>query len=787
MTTKTERIFATVAPAYWAREFSAIPIKSGAKAPAIRNWNGFNANLPSTERQAQWLKNYPNSNLGICTGTPINGDKILTAIDVDDPRLTSFVEGVVGESPCKKIGKKGITIFALAPKGTKSRKFAPTGSKPRVEIFGTTGCVVLPPSIHSETKEPYQWTGLALCEIDPKDLPILNEDLISLIRAVTESEHTETILSGEHSHDAALRLSALGLHRFSDQEHVVKCLKALFPSSYDGNTLDEIEEMVASAEDKGLGSQFIDYNPGDIGPIPLGYLSDGNLALRIPSMNRVGAYSSKALSNENDLIGLAPSHFWRSQFPRFNDRGDVTGINARAVADTLFEIGRSLGPFDLSRVRGRGIWREGQKTIINLSGQIPPGLEYEYVGSHPLDLTTDQKITGREVHEFLRLFNFKQSGDSILYLGWLKIAPVCGGLLVRPHLFLTGQKNSGKTSNIRAAENLIKPLVIVLDGQSSEAGIRQKLGPDSLPALVDEFESDGNRTKMRAVIKLARSAYSATGTVARGTPEGRVLEFTCRTIFLFAAINPIIGTAADMSRTIFIELASHNGDQKTRQRIEDGITRFDGLGPAWCQSAIHDLDLVLASQECINRKLPAIDSRHAMNMSLLLAGAWVALEGTIPTEEESASWVEEHMAVILAHDIQHEQDDTKDCLNHLLASMLDYREDKSIGSMIWSVMYHVDPGPWDADTETLKNRGIRIDEDMLTVANNHPRLNDIYRGTRWEDRGWASALLRIPGARKSDHPVRFGNGVKERAVMVPLSEIPFDKSARSVDDYNLEF
>lgn len=65
---------------------------------------------------------------------------------------------------------------------------------------------------------------------------------------------------------------------------------------------------------------------------------------------------------------------------------------------------------------------------------------------------------------------------------------------------------------------------------------------------------------MQAVIKLARSATSTQGAVARGTPEGKALQFAIRTTFLFAAINPIPGTAADASRLLTLELQPHEGN-----------------------------------------------------------------------------------------------------------------------------------------------------------------------------------------------------------------------------------
>lgn len=54
--------------------------------------------------------------------------------------------------------------------------------------------------------------------------------------------------------------------------------------------------------------------------------------------------------------------------------------------------------------------------------------------------------------------------------------------------------------------NLLEKIVVALDGHSTEAGIRQKLGPDSRPVMLDELESDQNLGRMWQVIKLIRSS-----------------------------------------------------------------------------------------------------------------------------------------------------------------------------------------------------------------------------------------------------------------------------------------
>jgi hypothetical protein len=768
---KNQKCFTEHAPKYWERGLSVIPVKPNSKQPAIKKWSGFNMNLPSLQNQQDWLKNLSSAGVGLCTGAKIVNGFRIAAIDIDDERLVPMVIATIGGAPCAKRGAKGLTIFVLADAEIKSAKCSPPGVKPRVELFTTTGFVVLPPSVHPDTKAPYEWDGEPLDEINFGKLPKLNPEKAAIISHIARSKHTEGVLSGDGTHDAMLRLSASGLHNYSDDDHLNEILSSLLPEGYNGNTRDELPEMLRSARSKDLGSSdgtnVVDFDPGKHGPLPLGCLPDGRFAIRDRLTSRIAGFTAQTLSNEAGLLGLASMGFWGEQFPKYSKNGDLIGIKANIAANSILEACRAKGPFDLSRVHGRGVWRERDKIVVNLGDPIPDGLEDHYVCFSPLPNLGGEPPDGGDILDVLSIFNWKKDEDVHLVLGWLKIAPICGALEWRPHLFLTGPKNTGKTTLVRGISGLLNPLVVSLDGQSTEAGIRQKLGPDSLPVVLDEFESDGNRARMKNVIRLARSASSAEGAVARGTPEGRVLEFNIRTTFLFAAINPIPGSAADASRLVVTELLPHGGEKKARSDIERGISWMQESGPAWCRKAIVDLPCVLETITQLQKFMPPIDSRHALNMAILLSGAWVALKGKVPTDNEAKEWLTMNDSIIIHHSEAHEENDAVACLNHLVGS--DTREG-TIGELIHMAIKH---GDADNDHTNAKNKliayGIRIEDRYVLIANQHPGLNREFRESKWFDGAWGSALSRLDGAEKPRNPVRFGDGVKVRCVRLPSS------------------
>ncbi|MBT7487170.1 MAG: hypothetical protein HN673_12440 [Rhodospirillales bacterium] len=771
MKKQPELLFQSNAPKYWDRGLSVIPVKLNTKRPAIQKWSGYNVNLPSKEKQQEWLKGHSSGGIGLCTGAKILDDLRISAIDIDDDRLVPVVTEIIGGIPCGKRGAKGLTIFVLADPEIKSAKWSPPGFKPRVELFTTTGFVVLPPSIHPDTKVSYEWIGEPLSDIKFEELPILDSDTAALIAHIACSSHTDVVLSGEGTHDAMLRLAASGLHQFCDDERLVVILSTLLPKEYSGNTLAELPEMLRSARDKGYGAGVnenkVVYDPGEKGPLPLGYLSDGRFVVRDRIANRITGFTAQTLANEAGLLGLASMDFWSTQFARYSKGGKLAGVEAKVAANAIMEACRAKGPFDVSRVHGRGVWREGDKVVVNLGEKVPEGLKDHYVCFAPLPDLGGEPPHGGDVFDVLQNFNWKHDEDAHLVLGWLKIAPVCGALEWRPHLFLTGPKNTGKTTLVRGMTGLLSPLVVSLDGQSTEAGIRQKLGPDSLPVILDEFESDGNRSRMKNVIRLARSASSAEGAVARGTPEGRVLEFNIRTTFLFAAINPIPGSAADSSRLVVTELQPHDGDKKVRSDIESGVSWMRELGSAWCQKSILDIEHVLETTTQLQRFMPPIDSRHALNMAILLSGAWVALNECVPTDNDAKTWLDANNSIIWHHSEAHEENDAISCLNYLLGS--DTRE-ATIGELIRAAITNGNnDNEYPNASLKLYAYGIRIIEERVLIANQHPGLNQVFRDSRWFDGAWGSALGRLQGAERPSNPVRFGDGSKTRAVSLSSS------------------
>src|SRR5699024_3495821 len=73
-----------------------------------------------------------------------------------------------------------------------------------------------------------------------------------------------------------------------------------------------------------------------------------------------------------------------------------------------------------------------------------------------------------------------------------------------------------------------------------------------------------------------------------------------------------------------------------------------------------------------------------------------------------------------------------------------------------------------AAKKILGRYGVRVDDDMVAIANNHKELARILSSTPWAN-GWKHVLERMNGA-STTGALRFSGSVS-RAVQIPISEI----------------
>jgi hypothetical protein len=151
-------VFAETAPSLWASGIPVIPLRPASKRPAISRWQVFCDRLPTSAEQAAWLSAFPDGNIGL----PLGQSSGLVALDVDNFSLAIIFDELAqaGIPPVwKRVGRKGaVLLFRFNGQCTK-RYFLADGTT-AFELLSSGAQVVIPPSIHPETGEPY-------CEEEP--------------------------------------------------------------------------------------------------------------------------------------------------------------------------------------------------------------------------------------------------------------------------------------------------------------------------------------------------------------------------------------------------------------------------------------------------------------------------------------------------------------------------------------------------------------------------------------------------------------------------------------------
>ena len=167
------------------------------------DWQRFGERFPTQIEVGIWGK-WEGAGVCVVLGGPDDAPHHVVAVDVDttDERIIVAIRGVLPASPVERTGRKGYAGFFRAPSSLASATFDVDGQR-AVDFLAKGRQIVVPPSLHKDTNQPYVWTGeKPLEDITPDDLPILSDDFIDRLRAALrpfgEVKHT---VDHRRSHD----------------------------------------------------------------------------------------------------------------------------------------------------------------------------------------------------------------------------------------------------------------------------------------------------------------------------------------------------------------------------------------------------------------------------------------------------------------------------------------------------------------------------------------------------------------------------------------------------------
>lgn len=531
----------------------------------------------------------------------------------------------------------------------------------------------------------------------------------------------------------------------------------------------------------------------------LGY--DGDYHYYLPS----GTKQIKAIKGEshnaNALLTLASLWYWARKFP-----GKKGNTDWHCAASAVLRESEKEGVYDPSRLRGRGAWWDRDRVVVHLGDRL-------IVNNHQADIS---KFDSRYIYEarlridddfsrplineesqklvsIVEALHWENPLHAYYLLGWCALAPICGALYWRPHIWLTGQKGTGKSYVV---SNIIKPIIgpmgDLYTAPTTAAGLRSILKTDALAVMYDESEAHthAGQNRLEDVFELMRQAsLQSDAKIAKGTSDQKGKTFEIRSMFCLSSIGVNITQAADESRIAVASLIRprHLSDELRRAHF-DGLKRMiiETLTPAYCSRlrarSISLIPIIRKNTEIFTDLVSERfgDRRIGDQYGTLLAGAFSLQSDGVIDISAAREWMEQHnwtevqenqpsderniLEIVLQHPVK-VNPSCDMCIEELLTKITAPPE---------STGFAFEAGP-SAEQENyisiLKRYGIRIDKDetdstkwILWISDSHRGLKEILEKTPWP-RTWGRLLKRLPGSIQKSC-VRFAGG-STRATGIP--------------------
>lgn len=508
--------------------------------------------------------------------------------------------------------------------------------------------------------------------------------------------------------------------------------------------------------------------------------------------------------SKGSLLMLAPLVYWEREFP------GREGCNWLAAANALLRWSERAGVYEPERVRGRGAWWDDGRHVLHLGDRIVSGAvghattshrttdfasRYIYEAKAPLRFaaTTAAPLRwneSRPFRELCRLFSWERPIQATLLAGWCVVAPICGALRWRPHIWITGPAGSGKSW---VYQNLLRrslgEISVAVASETTEAGLRQYLAADARPVIFDEAEGETARAQARIqnVLALMRQASSDTSArIIKGTATGTAQQFDVRSCFAFSSIGVGLQQHADLTRVTVLSLQPNlrqTPEERSRHFTERVIPAFELLTDSYVDRlharTLAMIPIIRANAETFARAgaIALGTRRMGDQVGALLAGAYSLHADNEVSLEFAAEWIRGEN---WSEETQSETRDEVALLNLLLQHTVRVQlptgsVDRSVGELVQAAKGLTDHDVKQDDAaDTLRRMGLRVDLDVLYIANTHTGVRKILANTPWTT-NWARVLKRLDGAQAMP-TMRFA-GVSDRCVGLPLDLVLGDPSS----------
>lgn len=404
----------------------------------------------------------------------------------------------------------------------------------------------------------------------------------------------------------------------------------------------------------------------------------------------------------------------------------------------------------------------------------------------------------------------------LLLLGMIGQMFICGALDWRAHVWLAAPTASGKTWLQKLIQAALGDWCLHTE-DASEAAIRQVLGDDTLPVLIDEAEAHDRPERLQAILNLMKKSSSG-AKMYRGGVDHKATEFTAQSCFLLSSVLHASMRGEDRNRIVILDLRAIPADAEPLQ-LE--LAHWQAMGRKMHRRMVQlwpRFEQTLVDYQAGIAKA-GYEGRWRDTYGTLLACADLLLfdratRDIIPDAnvEAGSDRVARLVALIsptIARGRVESRSDVDRVLVHMMSHMLPGAHgqpgepvglwvDRAMGLRRVATQFETDADHYEVNEDArakLKAYGMRvvnIEADpragamdkmklidarpddwtagFLAVAySTNKMLAEVFRGSEWAGDGYVQSLVKVPGARKWKAKVRFAGINPDYAVLVPLA------------------
>lgn len=494
------------------------------------------------------------------------------------------------------------------------------------------------------------------------------------------------------------------------------------------------------------------------------------------------------------MLSIVPDpQFWLELYTRHT--GELKAYQKFGSSEMTFDVVQILvntaeakGDVQNLQTRGRGVWKDKKGLAVHNGAHVHIDGKKHDAGLYTdeavynkrpkinLDPNPDKPFTLQQtLVQTCEMLQFKNPADNKIFAGWLALAPVCGILPWRPHLWITGPAQTGKSWALTLAKKILSNIHVFRQGESTtEAALRQELGNDALPVLFDEADVSANKTTaFQNIMAFARAASSPDAPpISKGTQHGKHATFACRSMFLFASIAPNVFLDQDKSRFHVIEMKKTSEQPKKEKEVQfkktcnHNLALLETQAHAYFAFVYHNVHKLLnlidsATETLVNMGL---HKRAADQYGTLAAG--YALLSQQPLDD----FIHEFFAAA-DENKKNRAEAHETVAEYILAHKFD-RHDLTVAQVLSDYINAEKNTPAHDNAKTLlATLGLAVDpkKQHLLVPARNPQLEKIFKHTEFA-LNYHDLLARFDGTQKNAFGRTF-DGRPAKFLKIPIDKI----------------